>query len=256
MGVLLGSEKLATVLAYHIVPGRLTFDDFAEIAAVRNDAVGFLNTLGGMELKFQVNVTERTVRIADGQASIFAGDILATNGVVHVIDNVLIPAENVTLSSVIPTDVNIPLITYTEGTIADILANNPDFSMLLAALEAKGLTEALNTSDANLTLFAPTNDALDKLLVTLNTNIDALGATDFLGSVLAYHVAEGVYAAEGLRPGGGASALPSMEGSLILLTLDGDEVVLNSVVRLIQTDVTATNGTIHVIDGVLLPSVK
>jgi uncharacterized surface protein with fasciclin (FAS1) repeats len=75
IGGLLASEALRSVLGYHILPGRYTYTDLAQLSTARNDAVVFLPTVRGDELKIQVDRAAETVRIADGQASVLVADL-------------------------------------------------------------------------------------------------------------------------------------------------------------------------------------
>lgn len=147
--------------------------------------------------------------------------------------------------------------------IADILAADENLSTLLAAVEAAGLTEALADPDASLTVFAPTNEAFEAALADLGlTAEDLLADTETLISILTYHVlGEVVTTADLIRR---ASPTPNMWKELPVETLNGAELVIRVTeegvrfagqgqTTVTQADVGASNGVIHVIDGVLLP---
>lgn len=134
----------------------------------------------------------------------------------------------------------------TVGTIVEIAASNPDFSTLVAAIDAAGLVETLN-GPGPFTVFAPTNEAfaalpagvLDALLLPENK--------DLLIQILTYHVVPGTVMAADVMAGDVAT----VEGQNITIATDGGVTVNGAAV--VQTDIVASNGVIHVIDAVLLP---
>ncbi len=132
------------------------------------------------------------------------------------------------------------------GTIVDVAAGNPDFSTLVTAVQAAGLAETLSGTGP-FTVFAPTNEAfaalpegvLDKLLEPANK--------EALTSVLTYHVVAGEVTSDMIKPG----EVKTVEGSEITISTD-DGVMVNDA-TVVQADVDASNGVIHVIDKVLVP---
>jgi len=134
----------------------------------------------------------------------------------------------------------------TVGTIVEIAASNPDFSTLVAAVDAAGLVETLN-GPGPFTVFAPTNEAfaalppgvLDALLLPENK--------DLLIQILTYHAVPGTVMAADVMAGDVAT----VEGQNITIATDGGVTVNGAAV--VQTDIVASNGVIHVIDAVLLP---
>jgi transforming growth factor-beta-induced protein len=142
-----------------------------------------------------------------------------------------------------------------EGTIVDVASGNPDFSTLVAAVLAAdpSIAEAL-TGPGPLTVFAPTNQAFDNLLASLNLTADDLLANqELLTTVLLYHVVQGnVLAADVVALDGQAVNTLLPDSAITISVVDGG-VVLNEIVNVVQTDIAASNGTIHVIDNVLLP---
>jgi len=140
------------------------------------------------------------------------------------------------------------------GTIVDVAAGNEDFSTLVAAVQAAGLVDALSAEDADLTVFAPTNEAFEIALEALGLTAEELLAdTELLTSVLLYHVAPGAVPAEVVVTLDGVEAPTLLEGATIAISIVDDGVVLNDSVNVVATDVMASNGIIHVIDAVLLP---
>jgi uncharacterized surface protein with fasciclin (FAS1) repeats len=128
-------------------------------------------------------------------------------------------------------------------TIVEIAVGNPDFSTLVAAVTAAGLVEALS-SPGPFTVFAPLNSAFEKLppgtVTTLVQNPPQLGR------ILKYHVVSGKFMKADLV---GVKEMMSLEGTVIRMDFGKNEVKNATVV---MADVEASNGVIHVIDGVIL----
>jgi uncharacterized surface protein with fasciclin (FAS1) repeats len=128
-------------------------------------------------------------------------------------------------------------------TIVEIAVGNPDFSTLVAAVTAAGLVEALS-SPGPFTVFAPLNSAFEKLppgtVTTLVQNPPQLGR------ILKYHVVSGKFMKADLV---GVKEMMSLEGTVIRMDFGKNEVNNATVV---MADVEASNGVIHVIDGVIL----
>lgn len=135
-----------------------------------------------------------------------------------------------------------------EEDIVDVAQGNPDFSTLVAALQEAGLVETLQ-GDGPFTVFAPTNAAFDKLLTDLGITADELLAQPDLADVLTYHVLSGNVMASDLTDGMTAE---TVNGEELTFDLSGDPMVNDSMIT--STDIEASNGIIHVIDTVLVPS--
>ncbi|MEL7231192.1 MAG: fasciclin domain-containing protein [Pseudomonadota bacterium] len=146
------------------------------------------------------------------------------------------------------------------GTIVEVAVGNPDFSTLVAAVQAADLVDTLN-SDGPFTVFAPVNSAFAALPAgTVETLLMPENKADLQG-VLTYHVVAGeVMAADvvaAITDGGGSFEATTVQGGKLKVSLDGENVVLTDenggTVTVVATDVDASNGVIHVIDGVVLP---
>jgi transforming growth factor-beta-induced protein len=206
------SELLTAVLTYHVVPGRLGSAAVAgrsSLTTANGQALGVTTVGGGVQV--------------DG-VQVVQADIGASNGVIHVIDDVLTPLLDIARTA--------------------RLAGG--FETLLAAVEAAGLGDAL-TADGALTVFAPTDAAFAALpegaLEALLEDREALTA------VLTYHVAgERLSASEVVS----RSAIQTLNGASLSVRVEGDAVWVGDA-RVVATDVETTNGIIHVIDAVLLP---
>jgi uncharacterized surface protein with fasciclin (FAS1) repeats len=140
------------------------------------------------------------------------------------------------------------------ATVVDVAASNDDFSTLVTAVEAAGLAETLN-GDGPFTVFAPVNDAfaalpagtLDTLLLPENE--------DQLTAVLTYHVVPQETMSDDLRDG---MTITTVQGQPLTVGVSEAGVTLTdasgNTVSVVQADIGAGNGVVHVIDGVLLPA--
>jgi transforming growth factor-beta-induced protein len=225
--LLADTDTLTTILQYHVVEGAVTSDQVVELDG---ESVA---TLSGEEIN--VSVEDGTV-ILNENVTVVDTDLQAANGVVHVIDSVLIPP------SVAGAD---------QQSIAEIAAANGDFSTLVAALDAAGLTDTF-AGEGTFTVFAPTNAAFEAALAELGITAEELLAdTETLTAILQYHVADEVFTAEDITSGG--PLFYTLEGSPIQANVIDGNVVINGEATVVQPDLEATNGVIHVIDSVLLP---
>ena len=214
---------LTDILLYHVVDG----------VARAEDVVGLTEatTLNGAPIA--IAVVDGGVRLNDS-VNVVTTDIEATNGVIHVIDGVLLPPAD---EAAEPT-----------ASIAEIAAGDPNFSTLVAALDAAGLVETL-AGEGDFTVFAPTNDAFAALPAgTVETLL--ADPTGDLTQILLYHVL-GVRAAAANVVN--LTSAETLQGSEVSIDVVDGGVVLNDAVRVVTTDIPATNGVIHVIDAVLIP---
>jgi uncharacterized surface protein with fasciclin (FAS1) repeats len=138
------------------------------------------------------------------------------------------------------------------GDIVAVATEAGDFSVLLAAATSAGLVDELQ-GPGPLTVFAPTDEAFAAALQQLGLTKDQLLAdTDTLQSILLYHVVKGeVPASEVVELDG--EDVETLNGASVRVDVMGSDVTLNDAVNVVATDVMASNGVIHVIDGVLLP---
>ena len=220
---LLAQPQLADVLLYHVVAGSVMSGD------LQNGMTA--ETLGGQMI---------TVDLSEGvkinTSAVITADIKASNGVIHVIDTVLIP-ETFQLASA----------TAPLPSIVDIAVSNPDFSILVAALAKAELVEALQ-AEGPFTVFAPTNAAFEALLGELGITAEELLGQPQLADVLLYHVVSGAVLSTDLQNGMTAETLG---GQSITVDLTDGVKINKSAVEI--ADIQASNGVIHVIDSVLIP---
>jgi transforming growth factor-beta-induced protein len=137
-----------------------------------------------------------------------------------------------------------------EGSIVDIAVADGRFTTLVAAVQAAGLADTL-ANDGPFTVFAPTDAAFAAAFETLGIEPEALLAdTDMLTNILLYHVVDGAVNAETVV---GLESATTLEGEAVTIVVRDGNVYLNDTVQVIITDIQASNGIIHVIDGVLVP---
>ena len=252
--LLASPSTLASVIQNHLLIEEASSDRLVGLGTV-------LTTLGQT---LPITLTAEGV-VQLGAATIIEADLAATNGVIHGIDSVLLPADlvitptvgitasaasataTVTATQLITTLQAIITSVAPTATIADLVRTTPELEMLETALGAAGLLSPLQLP-GQLTLFAPTNAAFEAIppqqLQTL------LNTTGQLAPLLQYHlVADIVLAADLTRLG---TAL-STSSQPLTITVTTDSVVQVNNARIIQADIVATNGVLHLIDVVLTP---
>lgn len=134
-------------------------------------------------------------------------------------------------------------------TVVDVAAGSDDFETLTAALQATGLDATLSDANAQFTVFAPTDDAF--ALLGEETINALLEDPDTLSSILTYHVL-GSRVESGAAIDAAGTTVETVNGASIGLSLSGDNLLVNTA-TVTATDITASNGVIHVIDAVLMP---
>lgn len=130
--------------------------------------------------------------------------------------------------------------------IVDTAVEAGEFKTLAAALEKAGLVETLK-GKGPFTVFAPTDEAFEKLLKELDITAEELLAREDLKEILLYHVLPGKVMSSDLKEGMKAETLSKKE-----VTISLDPVQVNKA-KVVKPDIKASNGVIHVIDEVLLP---
>jgi transforming growth factor-beta-induced protein len=212
----LSTEQLTALLTYHVVAGAV---DAATVVTLTE-----ATSVEGSPIFIQV---ENGTVVLDGRVQVIVTDIPASNGIIHVVDAVLVPGNEF------------------PSTIVGTLAASPRFADLVDAVVAGELDEALSSDNGGLgfTLFAPTNDAFE-----------ALGPVDLtleqLQAVLLYHAASGEVPADVIVT---LSSVETLEGSDVSIEVEGNAVILNGSARVEWVNLQTTNGIIHVISEVLIP---
>jgi uncharacterized surface protein with fasciclin (FAS1) repeats len=208
-------KDLRAILTYHVVPGRVLASDVVKLSSAA--------TANGQTISVRFDKNKKKVFIDDAQ--VLKTDIEASNGVIHVIDSVIMPKD-----------------------IVDIAATSGSFNTLVAAVKAAGLVDTLK-GKGPFTVFAPTDEAFAKIpKETLNSLLKPENKSK-LQAILTYHVvprelmAERVVKADSARTVNGKS--------LGFKVRKGGVYVDNA--KVVKTDIKANNGIIHVIDTVLIP---
>lgn len=136
-----------------------------------------------------------------------------------------------------------------QGTIVEIASATPELSTLVTAIQAGDLVDTLN-GPGPFTVFAPTNDAFNRLPPGVLQNLLLPENADKLRSILTYHVIPGELFSNQLENG---QILTTVQGETLRVAIRNGTVFINEI-PVVAADIDATNGVIHIIDGVLLPS--
>jgi uncharacterized surface protein with fasciclin (FAS1) repeats len=144
--------------------------------------------------------------------------------------------------------------------IVEVAVGNENFSTLVAAVTAAGLVETLS-GDGPFTVFAPTNDAFAMLPEGTVATLLLPENLDMLTSILTYHVVSGKFEAAAvvaaIQANDGAFEVTTVQGGLLIASLDGENVILTdekgTVSTVVIADVAASNGVIHAINTVVMP---
>jgi len=229
-------DLLTSILQYHVVAGTVFSADVLELLEA-NDGMFSVPTLLGQFIDISEDMGE--IFIDNARLVLEMVDIEASNGVIHVIDAVLLP-ETATIAEIV--------IEATE--------EMGEFNTLLAAVLAAdpAVLEALSDPDASLTVFAPTDAAFAALGEdTINA---VVSDQELVTSILLYHVIAGrinsVQLGELLMDAMGELEVETLQGSTVVFTATDEGVFINDA-QIIMTDIDAGNGVIHVIDAVILP---
>jgi uncharacterized surface protein with fasciclin (FAS1) repeats len=218
---LLAYEGLSDVLLYHVVEAQALSTDLSDGQEI--------TTLLGADV--QVTITGEGVFI--NQAQVIVADLIADNGVVHVIDAVMLPEEEEDLPE----------------TVVDIIVDSEVHTLLELAVGAAGLVDALS-GEGPFTVFAPTDDAIVALTEALGITAEDLLALPNLGEILQYHVVAGEAFSTDLEDG---QVITTLLGQDVTVSISDAGVMINEAMVIIA-DLEAENGVVHVIDAVLVPT--
>jgi transforming growth factor-beta-induced protein len=216
----LTKEALTPILLNHVIVGQFKSTDLttsyvstaSETGPDQNPLDLYIEVGPGVNINSSVSVT--------------SADIIASNGVIHVVDKVIVPTD-----------------------VVDIAANNDDFTSLVDALgSAEGDLVSVLKGDGPFTVFAPVNSAFADIAGVVAT-LDAAQLAD----VLKYHVVSGANVrSTDLMDG---MTVTTLSGTFTV-NINGGAVTLTdesgATVNVIATDIQGTNGVVHVIDKVLL----
>jgi uncharacterized surface protein with fasciclin (FAS1) repeats len=228
----LDGPTLAKILQFHVLPTKKTAADLTAGGATQ----ATLYTFEGSAATLALNTTSG-VKITDevlNQATVVTANVPASNGVIHVIDKVLVP----------PGVLN----------VVQMAQLNPTFSVLVEAVVSANLAGTLSGAGP-FTVFAPTNDAFVAALGELGLTKAQLLASPGLAGILTYHVVAGNVRAADVVALPKPATVTTVQGTAF--TVGADLKITDARARvagLVATDVIASNGVIHVIDKVLLPA--
>ena len=267
---------LTAILTYHAIPGKVAAADVVELTEA--------TMLNGATVT--IEVTDDGV-VLNGSVNVITTDIMCTNGIIHVIDAVLLPPEGEEEGGETAEEEGGETAEEEGGeaveeeggeaveeeggeaveeeggeaveeeggeaaemmNIVDTAIAAGSFETLVAAVTAADLAGTLADEEAEFTVFAPTDDAFDALPEgTVEGLLEDIPA---LTDILLYHVVAGkVPAADVL----GLTSAATLQGTDVSIEVVDGGVVLNGTVNVVTTDIMCTNGIIHVIDAVLIPA--
>lgn len=206
-------SKLQAILTYHVVAGKVMAEDVVELQSAR--------TVFGQD----VSIKTKNGKVMVDNANVIKTDIDTKNGVIHVIDAVILPKD-----------------------IVDLAISAGSFKTLVSAVKAAGLVETLQ-GDGPFTVFAPTDDAFAKLPAGTLEELMAPANKEKLQKILTYHVVAGnVLAADVAN----LKSAKTVNGQKVKIAIETGQVMIDNA-KVLQTDIKALNGVIHVIDSVILP---
>jgi transforming growth factor-beta-induced protein len=210
-------QALTDILLYHVVSGSVLAADVVNLSEAE--------TLLGKNVNIKVDMG----KVMINEANVVATDIIAGNGVIHVIDSVILP----------PADL---------ADIVDTAVADGRFTTLAAALGAAELVETLK-GEGPFTVFAPTDDAFAALPAGTVESLLLPENKQALTDILLYHVVAGKVMAEDVVK---LTEAETVLGQNVSIKVDMGKVYINES-EVIITDIVTSNGIIHVIDAVLLP---
>jgi len=209
-------KTLQKVLTYHVSAGAVLSKDIVDNESIR--------TVEGQDVI--AHVTKAGIMIND--ASVTTADVVASNGVIHIVDSVLMPPDMMA--------------------IGDLTAATPGLTTLATALKAAGLVDTLNAAGPY-TVFAPTNEAFAALPKASLAYLLEPSNIDSLQQLLKYHVVSGSVKSTALTNG---ESVKTLEGKAVVASVSAAGIKINGA-TVTTADVLASNGVVHVIDAVLMP---
>lgn len=232
-------ELLAEILKYHVVGGTSAFSDALSDGTV-------LETLQTEKLTIKVDATVLVQDKTDEDAEVVGADNEASNGVVHIVDKVLLPQT--VLDQL-----------YPKPSLVELVSETDELSLLQDAVVKANLVDALN-AEGPFTVFAPSNTAIEELFDLLGDDYNSFDDFDniielqILEQILLYHVVMGNVASSELAPG----MVPTLlTDNSIEVIASGETFVIGDAsetdANILDADKEASNGTVHIIDKILIP---
>ena len=242
---------LSSILTYHVIAGKkLSSKDLAKTSSYK--------TVNGESLSVKVSGKNITV---NGTTKVVLADVQVANGTVFIIDSVLMPknpaagtpvaAEADAAAVGVPATGSGSLKGMAADPAATAASNNPALTTLVAAVKAAGLVDTLN-GPGPFTIFAPVNSAFEKLPAgTVDTLVKPENKAT-LSSILTYHVIAGkkLSSADLAK----MSTITTVNGKTLNIAVSGKTITINGTTKVILADVQVANGTVFLIDSVLMPS--
>ena len=219
-GDLLTLESFDEILAYHMFAGEVFSSDLTDGQVI--------TTLQGSDVVIGIN--QDGVFVNDAQMTV--ADIVAENGVLHVIDGILLPPA-------------------TSTTVFDIVANSNDHGIMEAALVASGLEETL-LGEGPFTVFAPTDAAFAELSLLTGLTVDELLGLQGMTDLLLGHVVAADVLSTDLSDG---QSITTLLGNDISVGIISSSVFINNA-QVTTADLVGDNGVVHVIDAVMFSDVS
>lgn len=209
-------KKLQSILTYHVVPGSVLAADVVKLSSAK--------TAQGEEVA--IKVVDGSVMI-DG-AKVVKTDIQCSNGVIHVIDAVILPPE--------------------KADIVDTAVSAGSFNTLVAAVKAAGLVETLK-GEGPFTVFAPTDEAFAKIPAETLKDLLKPENKQKLAAILTYHVVAGKVTADDVVK---LSKAATVNGQNVKIKVVDGKVMIDGA-TVVKADIDCKNGVVHVIDSVIMP---
>lgn len=230
---------LAEILKYHVVSGTAAFSPNLSDGQI-------LETLQTENLTVKVDASIFIEDKTDELAEVVSADNEASNGVVHIVNKVLLPKAALD-------------ILFPKPSIVELVTETEELSMLEEAVLKAGLDDNLN-ADGSFTLFAPTNEAIEELFDLLGDNFNSFDDFDnflelqILEQILLYHVVPNNIGSAQLAPG---TLTTLLANETIEIIASGETFVIGDAsdvdANLLETDKDASNGVVHIIDKILIP---
>jgi len=218
-------EKLQAILKYHVVPGRIMSGQVVKARKAK--------TLHGNDVQLALMINN---------ANVIKADVKANNGVIHVIDRVILPDAAQPIKGY--KNAKAPL--YTDRNILETAANAEQFKTLVTAIQAAGLENALN-STGPFTVFAPTDAAFARLPAGTVQRLVQPENKAKLQAILKYHVIPAKLRSHDILT---THKVKTLNGKFIYPSIRVDNAALQA------KNIYCRNGIIHVIDNVILPEEK
>ncbi len=214
-------QTLSRILQYHVTTGNLT----ATIINALNLPVNVTMLAGG-----SVTVSKNGGDVMVNNAVVIAPDVFATNGIIHVLDSVLLPPLDIVETAIV----------------------NGNFRTLFAALRAADLVATLK-SPGPFTVFAPTDAAFSKLAAGTVEDLLKPENKEKLSNILKYHVIGRRVTSSDINMLTLPAKVEMLGGGTVTVTKDGNSIKINDA-TVTTADVSNINGIIHIIDTILIPS--